>query len=232
MVGLQVVLSRLLELPASLTTPEQRQRWAGILATVPGLAFREMDGHTTISPAHSWERINNEELPQLYPLYPWGIYGLGRPDLDIAINTYRYGADNEDMHGIDGWKQDPIFVARLGLTEEAREMILHKFADSSRRFPTFWGPNFDWTPDFNHAGSAAIALQEMLMQCDGTDHPSAAGLAGTTGTSSSPCTRPTRRSSRVSGATARSRRLVVTPPERAADIVLHPVRQVSAPVGA
>ena len=85
----------------------------------------------------------------------------------MAIDTFRYGADNEDQHGVHGWKQDPIFAARLGLTEQAWDMVAAKLADSTRRFPTFWGPNFDWTPDFNHGGSAAIALQEMLLQADG-----------------------------------------------------------------
>ena len=31
----------------------------------------------TISPAVSWERINNVETPQLYPVFPWRIYGVG-----------------------------------------------------------------------------------------------------------------------------------------------------------
>lgn len=165
--GLRVVLTRLLELPSRYAAPEARARWERILSTIPDLSFRPMAGRTTIAPAESWERINNEELPQLYPVYPWGRYGIGRPDLKVAIDTFRYGADHEDQHGVHGWKQDPIFAARLGLTEQARDMVAAKLADSSRRFPTFWGPNFDWIPDFNHGGSAAIALQEMLLQADG-----------------------------------------------------------------
>lgn len=42
----------------------------------------------TISPAVSWERINNVETPQLYPVFPWRIYGVGKENLDIARNTY------------------------------------------------------------------------------------------------------------------------------------------------
>jgi hypothetical protein len=38
--------------------------------------------------------------------------------------------------------------------------------NSERRFPTFWGPGFDWVPDFNWGGSAMIGLQEMLLQTD------------------------------------------------------------------
>ena len=35
------------------------------------------------------------------------------------------------------------------------------------RFPTFWGPGFDWTPDHNWGGSGMIALEEMLLQTPG-----------------------------------------------------------------
>lgn len=34
-------------------------------------------------------------------------------------------------------------------------------------FLLFWGPGFDWTPDFNHGGSGMIGLQEMLLQASG-----------------------------------------------------------------
>ncbi len=42
-----------------------------------------------------------------------------------------------------------------------------KFKDSEHRFPCFWGPGFDWTPDHNWGGSAMIGLQEMLLQTEG-----------------------------------------------------------------
>ncbi|MES1160825.1 MAG: hypothetical protein ABUM51_08710, partial [Bacteroidota bacterium] len=38
---------------------------------------------------------------------------------------------------------------------------------SEKRFPAFWGPGFDWTPDHNWGGSGMIGLQEMLLQTDG-----------------------------------------------------------------
>ena len=44
----------------------------------------------TISPAASWERINNVETPQLYPVFPWRIYGVGKENLELARNTYFY----------------------------------------------------------------------------------------------------------------------------------------------
>ncbi len=69
--------------------------------------------------------------------------------------------------GYIGWKQDNIFAARLGLTNEAWRLTSLKLKNSPRRFPAFWGPGFDWTPDHNWGGSGMIGLQEMLMQTDG-----------------------------------------------------------------
>jgi hypothetical protein len=38
---------------------------------------------------------------------------------------------------------------------------------SGFRFPAFWGPNADWIPDQDHGSVTMIALQRMLMQCEG-----------------------------------------------------------------
>src|SRR5205085_9416256 len=59
-----------------------------------------------------------------------------------------------------------IWAARLGLTEDAKRFTTSKLQNSGRRFPAFWGPGFDWTPDHNWGGSGMIGLQEMLMQVD------------------------------------------------------------------
>jgi hypothetical protein len=122
--------------------------------------------HTTIAPAQAWKRIQNTETPQLYPVFPWGIYGVGKPGLDTAINTYLYDPKAIQSRSHIGWKQDNIFAARLGLTAEAAELAKQKFANGPHRFPAFWGPGFDWTPDHNWGGAAMIGLQEMLLQTD------------------------------------------------------------------
>jgi len=163
--ALRTVLVTLLEQPK--LTAEQKLKWAEMLKTIPPISFRSFDGHATIAPAKLWERINNTESPQLYPVYPWGIYGVGKPGLDTAINTFIYDADVLKFRSHVGWKQDNIFAARLGLTEDAAKLTAAKLKDSGRRFSAFWGPGFDWTPDHNWGGSGMIGLQEMLMQVDG-----------------------------------------------------------------
>ncbi|RDC58653.1 hypothetical protein DU508_00845 [Pedobacter chinensis] len=164
-VALKTVLERLIEYPA--LSEKQKYDWKEMLKTIPPINFRQFDGHATIAPAKLWERINNTESPQLYPVYPWGIYGIGKPGLDTAINTFRYDTDVLKFRSHVGWKQDNIFAARLGLVEDAARLTTLKLQDSERRFPAFWGPGFDWTPDHNWGGSGMIGLQEMLMQVDG-----------------------------------------------------------------
>jgi hypothetical protein len=164
--GLQTVLSRLLALPSSYLTADKRKYFETMLKRIPPISFREFNGHKTISPAQSWERVNNVETTQLYPVFPWGIYGVGKPDLDIAINTWKYDTLALKFRSGKGWKQDNIFTARMGLTNEAAELTLFKLKDSGRRFPAFWGPGFDWAPDHNWGGSGMIGLQEMLLQAD------------------------------------------------------------------
>lgn len=164
--ALKSVLERLLALPKGYLKDEKRAEWEKMLTRIPPISLREIDGKTTISPAKLWERINNTETPQLYPVYPWGIYGVGKPGLDTAINTFKYDLDALKFRSHVGWKQDNIFAARLGLKKEAFELTSAKLRNSGRRFPAFWGPGFDWTPDHNWGGSGMIGLQEMLMQTD------------------------------------------------------------------
>nr|MBP6936328.1 hypothetical protein [Bacteroides sp.] len=105
----------------------------------------------------------------LYPVFPWRIYGVGKEGLEVARNTYLHDPDAVKFRSHDGWKQDHIWAACLGLTDEARRLALLKLGDGPHRFPAFWGPSFDWTPDHNRGGSGMIGLQEMLLQTNGNE---------------------------------------------------------------
>jgi hypothetical protein len=137
-----------------------------MLKRIPPLSLTISGGKKMIAPAKIWERINNVESPQLYPVFPWRIYGIGKNDLETAINTYLYDMDVVKFRDYKGWKQYNIFAACLGLVDEAEHFTLLKMADGPFRFPAFWGPGFDWAPDHNWGGSGMIGLQEMLIQSD------------------------------------------------------------------
>ncbi|WP_431218018.1 hypothetical protein ACQ86N_33055 [Puia sp. P3] len=122
--GLHTILTRLLALPDTYGNDSTRKAWTAMLKRIPPIPIRFFDGHPTIAPALAWSRINNKECPQLYPVFPWGIYGVGKPGLDTAINTWKYDTDAIRFRSYIGWKQDNIFAARLGLTQEAADLTL------------------------------------------------------------------------------------------------------------
>ncbi|SHL40990.1 hypothetical protein SAMN05444266_103244 [Chitinophaga jiangningensis] len=164
--ALQTISSRLLELPAGYLSEAQKQQWMAFRNRIPDINYTSQYGAVTIAPARSWERINNVESPQLYPVYPWGLFGIGKPGLDTALNTWQKDTNVIRFRSHAGWKQDNIWAARLGLRQEAFALTARKLAAGPQRFPAFWGPGFDWLPDHNWGGSAMIGFQEMLLQTD------------------------------------------------------------------
>ena len=170
-VGLRTVLPRLLELPQDLTTSEQRQRWKRFLSEIPDVPIGEYNGKKWIKPARVYSDQKNSENPELYAVFPYRAYTIGKRDLDVAIETW----NKRLVKRTGGWTQDPIQAAMLGLTQEARTYVVTNSTDKSPagrpvnepRFPAFWGPNFDWTPDQCHGSVTVIALQRMLMLCEG-----------------------------------------------------------------
>ncbi|HMR83732.1 MAG TPA: DUF5703 domain-containing protein [Niabella sp.] len=151
-------------LKSSYLTAEEKTYFESFEKRIPPLPFMNYNGQPTLAPAKLWARVNNVESSQLYPVYPWGLYGIGRPGLDTARNTYLLDTFALKFRSHKGWKQDNIFAARLGLTDDAKKLTVLKLQNSERRFPAFWGPGFDWVPDHNWGGSGMIGLQEMLMQ--------------------------------------------------------------------
>ena len=161
--GLRAVLRALIEL--GFDADGQYARW---LDMCPDLPVGERRGYAMFLPAQRCDMSpTNCELPQLYRVFPFGRDGLTEDEKRLAINTYRHGVDTDEQRLLYGWHQNGIFAARLGLLEEAVAILKAKLSDSGRRFPAFWGPGHDWTPDHNHGGSGAIQLQEMLMNTDG-----------------------------------------------------------------
>jgi hypothetical protein len=166
--ALKVILSRMGKLPEKYLTAEKRAKWTEMLKRIPPVPVRELNGHKMLAPAEMWQYVRNFESPQLYPVFPWGLYGVGKPDLDIAKNTYFYdpSAQKYREQGHLCWAQYPIWAARLGMTDEASEQIKRKMKNANQRFPAFLGSTFDWIPDSDWMGVGMIALQEMLMQTD------------------------------------------------------------------
>lgn len=164
--GLHWVLPRLLELPATALDESLRERWRKLHSALPPMPLRDQDGVRVLSPAGAFDpRSSNCENPELYAVFPFRHYGLGKPDLQIARDSW-----NKRVHHINnGWPQDGQIAALLGLVPDAQNILLAKVQNHNRahRFPAMWGPNFDWCPDQCHGGNLLDMTQRMLLQCDG-----------------------------------------------------------------
>lgn len=165
--GLKCVLTQLLNLPHDLTTDEQREEWKKLLSELPGIPVKTADGKTTLLPAELPGRLVKKQVedPELYSVFPYGLYGVGREHLDVALATYR---SRPNRKGYCWWQND-MFAACLGLAEDARKLVSNRLSSSNRqfRFPAMWGPGNDEIPDMDHGGVGAMALQLMLMQAVG-----------------------------------------------------------------
>ena len=165
--GLRFVLAGLLRLPG-LDAVRQRQ-WRELRAAVPELPTVEVDGLSYLAPAETHGAINNVENPELYAVFPYEQFTVGRPHLDLAQRTYGRRVNRT----LGGWSQDGIQAALLGLTDLAKAYLIQSFSHwhSGSRFPGFAGPNYDWIPDGDHGATAMIAMQRMLLQSvDGRPH--------------------------------------------------------------
>jgi hypothetical protein len=176
--GLTNVLPRLLQLPAQAVDDDERARWERLLEQLPDLPTREHGGQTVLSPARVFAVKNNCENPELYAIFPYRLFGVQRPRLDMARNSMHLRLQK----GSCGWQQDDTQLAMLGLTDEARRFVVRRAVTSypAARFPAFWGPNFDWIPDQDHCRPCSCSTM-VTASCF-----SPPGRA--TGTSSSGCT--------------------------------------------
>jgi hypothetical protein len=161
--GLQFVLERLLELPEKLVPASERRFWQRLQQAVPPLPTINEAGVTRLLPA---ERFNptrsNVENVELYAIWPFGLLGIGRPNLDLAIDTFRRRPEKASA----GWQYDGQSAAAVGLADEARALLVGKVANShpKHRFPAMWGPNYDWLPDQDHGANIMLTLQAMLLR--------------------------------------------------------------------
>ncbi len=163
--GLRYVLDGLLSLPQDLADDARRQTWQRLRAALPDLPMRKVDGQTVISSAEKiLGPVSNSENPELYAVYPYRLFGVGKPDLELGRRTFNH----RRVRGHVGWQQDDTQAAFLGLSKEASEYVSRRLTTwhSGSRFPAFWGPNFDWVPDQDHGGNGLMALQTMLIQSD------------------------------------------------------------------
>ena len=162
--GLDRVLQELLALPNDLTRAAEREDWKRIRADLPALPIKRDDqGNRYMAAAETiMAKPKNKENVALYAVFPYRLYGVGRPDLELMRYTYLKVRPFRGIYRC--WCNDNVFAAWLGLTDEARTQLAQRFTlHGNYRFPAFY-TNGDWVPDHDNGGVAQQTIQAMLLQ--------------------------------------------------------------------
>jgi Domain of unknown function (DUF5703)/Concanavalin A-like lectin/glucanases superfamily len=163
--GLRYVMTRLLSLAPTVVDEGRRAAWSELLNALPPIPVGDGPGGAVLKPAVRYSSLANIENPELYAIFPYRHFGVGKPDVDIARRTFAARVNRNNV----GWCQDSIHAAHVGLADEAAAMVVRRAStkDAKSRFPAFWGPNYDWVPDQDHGSNILTTLQSMMIQCEG-----------------------------------------------------------------
>ncbi|MES2392764.1 MAG: DUF5703 domain-containing protein [Acidobacteriota bacterium] len=192
--GLRALLPRLLGLPVGLTTTEERVQWKRMLAEVPELprgrtnkagvhpepeTEADAKGKEILWTAERWTPMSdgkpgNSENPELYAVFPYRLFGVGMPELQLARDTFAA----RRFKAMTCWTQDGIDAADLGMADEARRQVVANFTTYGvERFGWFWAKGHDWEPDMDNGGAGMMTLQSMLLQTRGRQDAVVPGVA-------------------------------------------------------
>jgi hypothetical protein len=185
--GLRAVLARMLQLPDGLAGGALKNQWRktlGILPALPidssGMAAGSSDvvggSSDVVAGSDAAPRLlpytgpqtaksHNEENPELYAIYPFRLYGLDKPGLELA----RHSFDIRKCPQKGCWSQDPVEAAMLGYAGLAKEDVSYNLTrkDADLKFQAFWATGNDYKPDEDNGGNGENGLQQMLLQSDG-----------------------------------------------------------------
>ena len=113
----------------------------------------------------------NQENPELYGIWPYGNYGVGLPDYELALRSYRHRMWKNLRHG---WSLDVIWAARLGMTDEVLKAYDEVHFPATLRCPGGFsyeaGPTWPEEsalprfPSMQGMGASVCHLYEMVCQ--------------------------------------------------------------------
>ncbi len=167
--GLKFITSRLCTLPDTIISSEQKKAWIRVKEQLPSIpminTFQLNNYKQILAPAAVIGNQHNVENPQLYAVFPYRIFGVGRPQLEMARLSYKFRHNRGNVC----WMQDEIFAAHLGLVEEAQRGLSVRVSnkDQATRFTGFAKSPWETFPDIDGGSVMMIAFQAMLLQTDG-----------------------------------------------------------------
>lgn len=188
--ALRYILTRLVSYGETVTGKENRGSWSRFLDEMPDVPMRTIRGMELLAPGSEYSGRLICETPELYAVWPFRQAGLSnREFLPNARQSFHVrqmsldGTPDNQSWETGGWQPAPIWAANLGLPREAARLVSINFNDRfanftyensdmappvpghpRARFPAFWETKMDYTPDNDHGGVSANALQSMLLQ--------------------------------------------------------------------
>lgn len=158
--GLKYTITKLNAMPEGFIDKPLLDEWDNCLQSLPPIPMT--GDRKKILPAEEFGQPRNFENPECYVIFPFKLYGLERPDIDVAINTF----NDRIFKQSNCWTQDVVQAPLLGLTDESKQYLMKNInsLEPDVRFPAFWKPGSDYIPDFDNGGAFAIGLQNMMLQ--------------------------------------------------------------------
>ncbi|NSW92948.1 MAG: hypothetical protein HPY74_20295 [Firmicutes bacterium] len=130
--GLRYILDKLLDLPEELLSNEQVENWRKLFSELPSIPVKKTDGKKILASAQELidKKSMNIENPELYAVFPYRLYGAGKPELEVAIDTYR----SRLIKRTGVWHQEAIQAALLGLSDEAAKNVITNYSSYCKEY--------------------------------------------------------------------------------------------------
>jgi alpha-L-fucosidase 2 len=116
--GLRDVLDRIFYLLEARLTTDLRSQWSQMRSELPPLPVSSEDGPSPRLLSALQQLAPDSSNPELSAIFPFRLYGTGKPDLDMARATFLARRPAP---------LDPVHAAFLGLAHEARASFTGEF---------------------------------------------------------------------------------------------------------
>ncbi|MBS1669307.1 MAG: hypothetical protein JST58_18195 [Bacteroidetes bacterium] len=185
--GLRFVIPRLKKIAENINDEKLLKQCNDLFAVLPAIPIKKEKDGDVILPAQILGRQINVEQPDLYAVYPFRLYTIATPLLKTGQFTFEHPTvfptnqnqtymmphiqmkNSKAYRDIFSWHQTGVQAAYLGLADYAKEILVRSaMANDKRfRFPSFYGPNYDYVPDGDHLAMINATLQNMILQSEG-----------------------------------------------------------------
>ena len=173
--GLHAILPRMLQLKSKgiNVSDDDQNRWQQMLNDLPDVATtKDAHGNVYIMPGELLpSHESNSENTELYVVHPFRLYAYGMSDADLAVAKLTYANRRHPCN--DGWCQDIMDAAILGITDDAMKMVVQRARaapQSGWRFTGFAAHDQDYEPSVDHLNTMRTALHYMLVQWSSTNN--------------------------------------------------------------